>query len=93
MTDKLPPGVYNAVIQGMTPTRGNAKMGLRLKLALANAILTGTVMYEISLHDDMVDMCTHGWPYKAPPVLRSLRIRHYKAKPQPNCGPRSNNPW
>ena len=24
---------------------------------------------------------------------RSIRNRHHKAKSQPNCGPRSNNPW
>lgn len=93
MTDSLPPGVYNAVIQGMSPTRGSAKNGLRLKLALANAVLMGTIMYEIHMHDDMMDTLVHGWPYKAPRVLRSLRVRHYKANPQPNCGPRGNNPW
>ena len=94
MTDKLPPGVYNAVIQGFEPSlRGAPKANLRMKLALANAVLMGTVMYEMRMHDDMIDMVTYGWPYKAPPVRRSLRVRHYKAKPQPNCGPRSNNPW
>jgi hypothetical protein len=24
---------------------------------------------------------------------RNKRNRHYKAKAQPNCGPRGNNPW
>lgn len=30
---------------------------------------------------------------KDPYPSRSGRNRHYKAKAQPNCGPRGNNPW
>ena len=91
MTDKLPPGVYNAVIQGFEPSlRGAPKANLLMRLAVANAVLTGTVMYEIRMHDDMLDWTTHPWIYKTP---RSMRSRHHKAKAQPNCGPRSNNPW
>lgn len=90
MRDKLPPGVYNTVIQGMQPIRGSNKNGLRLKLAMANLALMGTVMYEIRLHDDHLDIIDHPYIYKSP---RRKRSRHYKAKAQPNCGPRGNNPW
>lgn len=94
MTDKLPPGMYNATILGLGPSlRGSPKLNLRMKLALANALLTGTIMYEIRLHDDKVDMVTHGWPYREIRPSRNQLKRHHKAKPQPNCGPRSNNPW
>lgn len=94
MTDKLPTGVYNAVIQGFEPLlRGAPKTNLRMRLALANAVLMGTVMYEIRLHDDNLDMITHGWPYKELHPSRNQLKRHHKAKPQPNCGPRGNNPW
>lgn len=30
---------------------------------------------------------------KDPYPTRAGRNRHYKAKAQPNCGPRGNNPW
>lgn len=89
MKDMLPPGLYDTVINGFARSKTN----LRMKLALANLRMMGTVMYEIRLHDDNLDMITHGWPYKVPRAKRSLRNRHYKAKAQPNCGPRGNNPW
>lgn len=91
MTDKLSPGVYNATIQGFEPSlRGAPKANLRMKLAFANLLMTGTLMYEVRLHNDNLSMITHPWIYKSP---RSKRSRHHKAKPQPNCGPRGNNPW
>jgi hypothetical protein len=55
----------------------------------------GTVMFQAPFHAgkgkiwgmyDMIDM-RH---FKQ---TRNKRNRHYKAKAQPNCGPRGNNPW
>jgi hypothetical protein len=57
---------------------------------MATLALQGTVMYEMRLHDDHIDMLHHPFIYKSP---RYKRNRHYKAKAQPNCGPRGNNPW
>jgi hypothetical protein len=90
MKNTLPPGLYDAVIKNCTEVRGSGKNGLRMKLALANAIMMGTVMYEIRLHDDHIDTLHLPFIYKSP---RSKRNRHYKAKAQPNHGPRGNNPW
>lgn len=58
---------------------------------------TGTVMIEQIHHFprgmgksyglyDMIDWTRYKFP-------RSTRNRHHKAKAQPNCGPRGNNPW
>lgn len=93
MKDMLPPGTYDAFIQAATPVRGSGKNGLRFKLALANAVLLGTVMYEIRLSDfNQIESRLHPWDsyVRAP---RSCRERHHKAKAQPNRGPRGNNPW
>lgn len=93
MTDKLPPGVYNAVIQGAVLGRKS----MRMKLAVADALLTGIVMHEIVLNDMSALELRGRWNGHDimifDDVARVVKKRHYKAKPQPNCGPRSNNPW
>lgn len=67
---------------------------------MAKLARDGTVMIEhcFRLHRGSAKTFTiHGmsdmydWPAIKP--ARGKLKRHCKAKPQPNCGPRGNNPW
>lgn len=94
----LEPGRYQARTIGIDFSH----LEDRMVAAFAIALRDGTVMikqtfdiprgsskpYMHTIHGlyDMID-----WTQLRP--SRNKRNRHYKAKAQPNCGPRGDNPW
>jgi hypothetical protein len=68
-----------------------------MSAVMAKITTMGTVMIEQRFVWPRYVPTVHGlydmmqWPVIKPPKNR--RSRHHKAKAQPNCGPRGNNPW
>lgn len=93
----LAPGMYTARITKAALAIDPATGEDWLAMVFATLSKEGVVMIESITHlkrqkpmiRSLYDIVE--WPVRKPP--HSLRYRHYKAKPQPNCGPRSNNPW
>lgn len=79
----LKPGLHTAMMVALdlsaTEDRINAMFAVgKSQIVIRNSMVTG--MYDFIDHT----------MYKS---KRSARKRHKNAKPQPNCGPRGNNPW